>query len=490
MIRDSRFEIRDWENRRGAAKWQRPNSGIAIGIGIAIEIGFRRFGAPIENLRPIAIATPIATAFRLRFHRAAKICGKIRRLPISNLKSRISHRILRYTDAMSRTILHVDMDAFYASVEQRDHPEHRGKPVIVGSDPQGGKGRGIVATCSYEARKFGVHSAQPISQAWKLCPQGVYLRPDMEKYARVSGKVMQILLDFTDMLEQVSIDEAFLDVTGSLRLFGSGAEIAGKIKARIREELQLTASVGVAQNKFIAKVASDLKKPDGLVVVAPGKEREFLDPLPIGRLWGVGPKTEEQMKKIGLVRIGQLAAMRHADLIARLGKSGAHLWQLAQGMDDRPVLPEEGIKSIGHEITFERDTCDAALLDATLLNLAEKVAHRLRGQNLRARTIALKFREADFSTFTRRTTVPVPVNTMETIYPVARKLMKSLIREGVAVRLIGVSTSNLEEEVGAKQMSLLRNESPRKDRKLADALDDITQRFGDQAIRRATLIRK
>ncbi len=185
---------------------------------------------------------------------------------------------------MIRTILHVDMDAFFAAVEQRDHPEYKGKPVIVGSDPKGGRGRGIVATCSYEARKFGVHSAQPIAQAWKLCPQGIYVRPDMEKYERVSGRVMQILWDFTDLVEQVSIDEAFLDVTGSAGILGSGREIAEKIKLRIQGDLRLTASVGVAQNKFVAKVASDLKKPDGLVVVEPGREREFLAPLPVGCL--------------------------------------------------------------------------------------------------------------------------------------------------------------------------------------------------------------
>jgi DNA polymerase-4 len=394
---------------------------------------------------------------------------------------------LRYTSRMSRTILHVDMDAFYAAVEQRDHPEHKGKPVIVGSDPKEGKGRGIVATCSYEARKFGVHSAQPISQAWKLCPQGIYVRPDMEKYSRVSIQVMKILLGFTDMLEQVSIDEAFLDVTGSARLFGSGVEIARKIKRRILEELQLTASVGVAQNKFVAKVASDLKKPDGLVVVDPGHEKEFLAPLSIGRLWGVGPKTENQLKRIGLERIGQLADLQHADLVVRLGKNGAHLWQLAQGTDDRPVLPEEGFKSIGHEITFEQDTSDSALLEATLLDLTERVAHRLRTQGVRARTIAIKFREADFSTFTRRITVSNSVNTTEAIFPVARKLMKSLIREGVVVRLIGVYAGNLEEETEGTQMSLL-NQPPQKDRKLAAALDDIAQRFGNQAITRATLI--
>jgi DNA polymerase-4 len=388
---------------------------------------------------------------------------------------------------MTRTILHVDMDAFYAAVEARDHPEYRGKPVIVGSDPKNGKGRGIVATCSYEARKFGVHSAQPISQAWKLCPQAIYVRPDMEKYARVSGHVMRILMDFTDMLEQVSIDEAFLDVTGSEKLFGSGLEIAVCIKGRIRAELQLTASVGVAQNKFIAKIASDLKKPDGLVVVDPGKEKEFLAPLPIGKLWGVGSKTENNLKRIGLMRIGQLAEMRHSEMTARLGKNGAHLWQLAQGIDDRPVVPEDGFKSIGHEITFERDTSDPQLLDATLLELTEKVAHRLRVQDACARTIAVKFREADFSTFTRRTTLPKPVDTTEKIFPVAQKLMRSLVREGVLVRLIGVYAGNLELGTGGRQMFLL-DPVPQKDRKLAAAMDDITRRFGEQAITRAALV--
>lgn len=388
---------------------------------------------------------------------------------------------------MTRAILHVDMDAFFAAVEQRDHPEYRGKPVIVGSDPKDGKGRGIVATCSYEARKFGVHSAQPISQAWKLCPRGIYVRPDMAKYERASDRVMRILFDFTDLVEQVSIDEAFLDVTGSERIWGSGREIAGKIKRRIQDELGLTASVGVAQNKFVAKVASDLEKPDGLVVVEPGREREFLAPLPIGRLWGVGPKTEARLKAMGFEHIGDIAAAAHGELAARLGKMGSHLWQLAQGIDDRPVAPEEGCKSIGHEVTFERDTADTALLDATLLNLTEKVAHRLRAQGFRARTIAVKFREADFSTYTRRATVPEPLDTTEKIYPVARNLMTPLVRRGVLVRLIGVYASNLESGGGARQMSLLDEIRP-KERKLAEAMDDIARRFGDRAITRAALV--
>jgi DNA polymerase IV len=388
-----------------------------------------------------------------------------------------------------RTILHVDMDAFYASVEQRDYPEYRGKPVIVGSDPKEGKGRGIVATCSYEARKFGVHSAQPISKAWSLCPQGIYVLPDMSKYARVSGRVMDILLKFTDMLEQASIDEAFLDVTGSERLLGTGVEIARKIKERISGELGLTASVGVAANKFIAKVASDLEKPDGLVLVIPGKEKEFLAPLPIRRLWGVGPKTEVSLKRIGIERIGQIAAMPHREIVLKLGNSGEHLWQLAQGIDDRPVESGEGCKSIGHEITFERDAGDSALLERTLLDLSERVAQRLRSNGVWARTIAVKFRKADFSTFTRRATLSAPVDTSEKIYPAALKLFKSLFHKGVCVRLIGVSASNLEQSMGESQLTLF-NQEPQKDRKLAAALDDISRRFGGEAITRAELIRK
>ncbi len=393
----------------------------------------------------------------------------------------------RDAGAEVRTILHVDMDAFYASVEQRDHPEFRGKPVIVGSDPKGGKGRGIVATCSYEARRYGVHSAQPISQAWRLCPNGIYVPPDMSKYERISAGVMSILLDFSDLVQQISIDEAFLDVTGSYRLFGSGEAIAGKIKKRIFAETGLTASVGVAANMFVAKVASDHRKPDGLVVVEPGHEEEFLAPLPVGRLWGVGVKTEAQFRKAGLERIGQLAAMTRSELATRYGVSGEHLWRLAQGLDDRPVLPEEGYKSIGHEVTFERDTEDIQMLHETLLDLTEKVAKRLRAHRARARTITIKFREADFTTSTRRTTLNVPVDTGEKILPIASRLMKGLMRKGRLVRLIGVYASNLETILTGEQLHLFDREA-QKDRRLAAAMDDIVRRYGEGSISRAALV--
>jgi len=388
---------------------------------------------------------------------------------------------------MSRTILHVDMDAFFAAVEQRDHPEYRGKPVIVGADPKNGKGRGIVATCSYEARKFGVHSAQPISKAWRLCPQGIYVHPEMDKYVRASERMLALLLEFTDLVEQVSIDEAFLDVTGSARLLGSGAEIAAKIKKRIYQAQRLTASVGVAANKFVAKVASDLRKPDGLVVVEPGQEEAFLAPLEIRRLWGVGEKMEAQLHQAGIREIGQLARMARSDLVRRLGKSGEHLWLLAHGVDNRGVSPEDGFKSIGHEITFERDTVDRELIHDTLLGLTEKVAQRLRSHAASGRTVTIKLREADFSTVTRRVTLPKPADTTEKIFPVAWKLMQPLIRAGKLVRLIGVYASNLATPEGAGQLQLF-DPVPEKDRRLAAALDSITRRYGDTAITRATLV--
>jgi DNA polymerase IV len=390
---------------------------------------------------------------------------------------------------MTRTILHVDMDAFYAAVEQRDHPEYRGKPVIVGSDPKQGRGRGIVATCSYEARKHGVHSAQPISFAWRRCPHAVYVRPDMEKYAGVSAAVMNILSDFTDLLEQVSVDEAFLDVTGSRKLCGSGSDIAEKIRRRISSEVGLTASVGVAVNKFVAKVASDLRKPDGVVIVEPGCEMDFLAPLPISRLWGVGPRTERMLSDIGLKRVGQLASLHREEVLSMMGESGLQLWLLSRGIDDRQVVPGMECKSIGHETTFDQDTSDFGLIHATLLGLAEKVAYRLRRHCVRARTVAVKYRNADFSTFTRRRTLRDPVNTSEAIFPVALELLKNLFHAGARVRLIGITAGNLEPGSDEAQQGLFPSPAS-KDRKLAEAIDDIVHRFGSHAVTRGTLIAK
>ncbi|HVQ31677.1 MAG TPA: DNA polymerase IV, partial [Vicinamibacteria bacterium] len=317
------------------------------------------------------------------------------------------------------------MDAFYAAVEQRDRPELLGKPVIIGADPLGGRGRGVVSTASYEARRFGVGSAMPISKAFRLCPQGVYLYPDMQKYAAISKEVMAILRRFTDVVEPVSIDEAFLDVTQSRRAFGDGERIGRALKDAIRKETRLTASVGVATSKLVAKVASDMRKPDGLVLVAPGTEAAFLAPLPVRRLWGVGPKLEEALLKIGIRTIGDLATCDPARLERRLGTHGHDLVQLALGIDDREVVSEgEDAKSIGQEHTFDADTADRERLRTTLLELCDAVARRLRQHGVRARTVNLKYRDEDFQTSTRAKTLEAPVDSGDAIFEAAWRLFR------------------------------------------------------------------
>ncbi|MFQ5694300.1 MAG: DNA polymerase IV, partial [Nitrospinota bacterium] len=301
----------------------------------------------------------------------------------------------------ARQILHVDLDAFYASVEQRDDPRLRGRPVIVGADPKGGKGRGVVAACSYEARRYGLHSAMPIGRAFRKCPHGVYLPVRMERYAEVSREIRGIFDAYTERVEAISIDEAFLDVTESRSLFGEAREIALALKARIRDEQRLTASVGIATNKLIAKIASDLEKPDGLVEVRPGEELDFLAPLPISRLWGVGRKTEPRLRALGVRTIGDLRGLPLRTLRERFGLLGEHLHNLAFGRDDREVVPESAPKSIGNETTFSEDVSDPERLRKTLLALSEEVGARLRAEGCRGRTVTLKFRYEDFTTHTR-----------------------------------------------------------------------------------------
>jgi DNA polymerase-4 len=384
-------------------------------------------------------------------------------------------------DAGPRTIVHVDMDAFYASVEQRDRPELHGLPVIVGADP---RGRGVVSAASYEARRFGVHSAMPITRAFRLCPEGVFLPVDMDKYARVSVEVMAILAEFTPLVEPLSIDEAFLDVTASGALWGDGAAIGRQIKSKIRSRTSLTASVGVAANKFVAKVASELEKPDGLVVVAPGEEREFLSPLPVGRLWGVGKVAGAELQAMGILTIGQLAQTPAAHLKARFGPHGPDLLQLARGLDDRPVEPDAAPKSMGAEETFERDTLDVELVRATLRGQSERVARELRGTGYAGRTVTLKLRFADFSTITRAQTGD-PTQDGLAIYRRVEALF-SRVRLTQAVRLIGVSVSMLGA-AGSGQLSLLEPDVARTER-LARAVDRLAARFGDEAVRPASLV--
>ncbi len=380
-----------------------------------------------------------------------------------------------------RTILHVDMDAFYAAIEQRDRPELKGKPVIVGADPKGGRGRGVVATASYEARAFGVSSAMPISQAWKRCPHGVYLPPDMEKYAAVSRQVMEVLGRFSDCVEPVSIDEAFLDVTESRRVFGDGETLAARLKAAVRKDTALTASVGVATSKLVAKVASDMRKPDGLVVVPAGTEAAFLAPLPIRRLWGVGPKTEEELARLGIHTIGALAALAPERLERKLGTHGHDLTRLARGEDERPVVADHGeAKSMGQEHTFDQDVADRARLRETLLDLSDAVARRLRSHGLRARTITLKYRDETFRTLTRAETVAEPTDAGDVLFRVTWRLFESVHGER-RVRLLGIYASGFG--AGA-QLDLFARPGNAADQ-VRDAVD---RRFGEGTLTRASLI--
>jgi len=375
------------------------------------------------------------------------------------------------------------MDAFYASVEQRDRPETRGRPVIVGADP---RGRGVVSASSYEARRFGVYSAMPIGRAFRLCPEGVFLPVDMDKYAGVSREIMAVLAAFTPLVEPLSIDEAFLDVTASRALHGDGAAIARGIKAQIRASVDLPASVGVASNKFVAKVASDLRKPDGLVIVEPGGEAEFLAQLPVSRLWGVGKVTGAVLESMGIRTIGQLALTPAANLDARFGKHGADLLALARGRDDRPVEPDSAPKSMGAEETFDHDTRDVEVLRATLRGQSERVARELRAGGYAGRTVTLKLRFADFSTITRAHTED-PTQDGLAIFSRARSLFDR-VRLAQAVRLIGLSVSGLGP-AGEGQLSFLAPDTVRRER-LARAMDSLAERFGEEAVRPASLVRR
>jgi DNA polymerase-4 len=339
----------------------------------------------------------------------------------------------------------------------------------------------VVATASYEARRFGVASAMPISTAWRLCPQGVYVPPDMDKYARVSREVMGILGRYTDCVEPISIDEAFLDVTQSRRAFGQGEAIARALKEAIRAETGLTASVGVAPSKLVAKIASDLRKPDGLVVVEPGGEAALMAPLPVRRLWGVGPKMEEMLARLGVATIGDLARLDPARLEHRLGTHGHDLLQLAQGIDDRPVIANrDAAKSIGHEHTFDADTAELPRLRRTLLDLADAVAARLRAHGVRGRTVTLKYRDQDFTTITRAETMPAATDAGNRIFEVAWRLfLKAHGRR--KVRLLGVSLSGLGPP---PQGALFQEQSSPAD----TVRDAVRERFGDDALTRASLL--
>jgi len=380
-------------------------------------------------------------------------------------------------------ILHADMDAFYASVEERDRPELVGKPVIVGGTPEK---RGVVSAANYVARRYGVHSAMPAVTAHRLCPQGIYLPPRIDYYAEVSAQIRAIFERFTPLVEPLSLDEAFLDVTGSEHLFGPAVEIGRKIKQAIRQEIRLVVSVGVAPNKFLAKIASDLKKPDALVVVEPDKVQEFLDPLPVERLWGVGKQSSKVFERLGIHTIGQLRQWPLDVLQARFGTSGEHLWNLAHGRDDRPVVPEREAKSISHETTFEHDIADLEVLRAWLVDLTEQVGCRLRRHELRGRTVQLKVRFADFSLITRSQTLPEPTNITDELWWTADELLCQRLPAGhLPVRLVGMGVSGLDD-TGLVQRMLFDQGDRQRQTRLDTVVDELQERFGARVIRRGS----
>ena len=341
---------------------------------------------------------------------------------------------------MERLVMHVDMDAFFASIEQRDHEEYRGKPVIVG----GLSGRGVVSTCSYEARRFGVHSAMPIVRARRLCPQGIFVEGDYAHYKAVSQEIFAIFARYAPVVEPLSIDEAFLDLTGMELLMESPRAYAEKLKADIREKTGLVASVGIAPNKFLAKLASDLEKPDGLVIITEQTKQAVLDPLPVSRIWGVGQKTAARLEDLRIRTIGQLRRTPRERLARALGSHMAdHLLALASGIDTRPVAPREPAKSIGKEVTFPTDIESAEAVERVLLALSEKVGYRLRRHGCKGRTVQLKLRLGDFRTYTRSRTLAEATCYDREIYQTALALYRALgVKQGI--RLLGISVSGFD----------------------------------------------
>jgi DNA polymerase-4 len=382
-----------------------------------------------------------------------------------------------------RAVLHVDMDAFYASVEQRDHPETAGKPLIVG----GTNGRGVVAAASYEVRKYGVHSAMPMSTALRLCPHAICVQPRMARYKEVSARVFAVFHEVTPLVQGLSLDEAFLDVTDSVALLGDAVSIARRIKQRILDETRLTASVGVASNKLVAKIASDLAKPDGLTVVEPDRIHMVLDPLPIRRLPGLGQKTGAKVEARGIQTFAQLRAAPDSMLWPLFGRYTQRIRDRASGIDDRPVEPDREEKSISAEDTFERDVGDPRALRRELAQLADRACERMRKKNLMARCIGIKIRRADFATFTRRLVVAPPTHDGGTIAKVANELLTRWLKEnpGEKLRLLGVVLSDLST---ASQLDLFEDTLSSSSRVDA-ALDEARARFGSRALRRGNTIK-
>ena len=378
-----------------------------------------------------------------------------------------------------RKILHIDMDAFYASIEERENPQLKGRPVIVGGPAQG---RGVVSAANYAARKFGIHSAMPMVTALRLCPDVIRLPVRMGLYAEVSQQIHAIFARYTPQIEPLALDEAFLDVTASEKLFHGARTIAQAIKQDIQQELDLVASVGMAPNKFVAKIASDIRKPDGYVVVEAGEVQAFLDPLPVSRLWGAGKVTVALFERMGIRTIGQLRRQSKEWLLSHFGQSGEHLWRLANGMDEREVISEGQAKSISHETTFAVDLCNKSVLSAWLLHLTEQVASRLRRYQLKGRTVTLKLRQHDFKTVTRSHTLAMETDNTDQLWQVTRKLFDDNWNGKIPIRLIGMGVSGLDQlQAGMQQGDLFMNASAAKIDQLADS---INSRFGPSTLQR------
>ena len=387
------------------------------------------------------------------------------------------------TVAKFSMIIHVDMDAFYASVEMREQPGLAGLAVVVGGPAQG---RGVVAAANYAARKYGIHSAMPVVQAQRLCPKLVLLPVRMPLYIKVSRRIREIFQRYTPELEPLSLDEAFLDVSASERLFGDAVKIGRKIKNDIAEELSLVASVGIAPTKFVAKVASDIDKPDGFVVIHAHEVQAFLDPLPVGRLWGVGKVTGSEFERLGIHTIKQLRQQPREVLQYRFGKFGESLWNLAQGIDPRKVVSDSQAKSISNETTFAVDISDQRLLRNQLLELTEQVAFRLRQQGLYARTAQIKLRFADFKTITRSMSLAAHTQTTKALWNVAQELLDAALAGRTrAIRLLGMAASGLSRQASVvQQADLFSDPEQEKQRELDRLADEIRGRFGAVSIRR------
>lgn len=384
-----------------------------------------------------------------------------------------------------RTILHVDMDAFYASIEEREHPELKGQPIIVGGQAEH---RGVVSAANYVAREFGVHSAMPMRTARQLCPHAHYFPVRMKNYVEISHSIQNIFRKYSPLVEPLSLDEAFLDVSGSQLLFGSGSEIAKSIKQEIKEQVHLIASVGVAPNKFLAKIASDAHKPDGLVIVNPNGVQDFLDPLPISRVWGIGKVASKRFAKLGVQTVKQLRSLDLKLLGELFGEHGRHLWELSRGIDDRPVISERRAKSISRETTFPEDVSDLEVLKHVLIELVDDVARRLRKNGLRGKSIQLKIRYDDFSTYTRVLSLNHPTDITKEIEDSALELLTNRLPERtLSIRLIGIGVSGFNTNP-LQQRSLFNETDQQKLSRLDQVKDQIANRYGTESLKRGTQI--